>query len=75
MFRTRSHSGVETPLLDPFKIPVKELPVFNMLTGEQSDEMVTLHNRVFGMPLREDILHRVVVWQVCLQKLFVSIAS
>ena len=35
-----------------------------MLTGEKTDEMITLNNRVFGMPLREDILHRVVVWQV-----------
>ena len=33
-------------------------------TGEKTDEMITLNNRVFGMPLREDILHRVVVWQV-----------
>ena len=54
----------ETPLLDPFQIKVKQLPVYNMLTGEKTDEMITLNNRVFGMPLREDVLHRVVVWQV-----------
>lgn len=53
-----------TPLLDPFAIKVKQLPVYNILTGEKTDEMITLSNRVFGMPLREDILHRVVVWQV-----------
>ena len=35
-----------------------------MLTGEKTEEMITLNNRVFGMPLRSDILHRVVVWQV-----------
>lgn len=26
--------------------------------------MITLDNRVFGMPLRKDILQRVVVWQL-----------
>ena len=51
-------------MLDPFAIKVKQLPVYNMLTGEKTEEMITLNNRVFGMPLRSDILHRVVVWQV-----------
>mgnify|MGYP000067943881 FL=1 len=55
---------VDTPLLDPFKNPVKELPVYSILTGDVTGQMITLNNRVFGMPLREDILHRVVVWQV-----------
>lgn len=55
--------GVEVALLDPFKVPVKTLPVFS-IAGEQLSETITLNNRVFGMPLREDILHRVVVWQV-----------
>lgn len=35
-----------------------------MKTGEQTSDLVTLNNRVFGMPLREDILQRVVVWQL-----------
>ena len=55
---------VDTHLLDPFKNPVKELPVYSILTGDVTGQMITLNNRVFGMPLREDILHRVVVWQV-----------
>lgn len=55
---------VEIPLLDPFKTPIKELPVYSILTGDVTGQMITLNNRVFGMPLREDILHRVVVWQV-----------
>ena len=55
---------VDTPLLDPFKNPIKELPVYSILTGDVTGQMITLNNRVFGMPLREDILHRVVVWQV-----------
>ena len=50
--------------MDPFAFPVKELPVYNIATGEKTDESITLDNRVFGMPLREDILHRVVVWQL-----------
>lgn len=50
--------------MDPFAFPVKELPVYNIVTGEKTEEMITLDNRVFGMPLREDILHRVVVWQL-----------
>lgn len=54
----------EAPLLDPFLTPVKQLPVFNMKTGEKTSDLVTLNNRVFGMPLREDILQRVVVWQL-----------
>lgn len=59
---------VETPLLDPFKIQVKELPVYSIATGDKTDEVITLNNRVFGMPLREDILHRVVVWQVSVRR-------
>lgn len=55
--------GIEIPLLDPFKTPIKTLPVFS-ITGDQLSQSITLNNRVFGMPLREDILHRVVVWQV-----------
>ena len=43
---------------------MKELPVYSIATGEKTNEMITLDNRVFGMPLREDILHRVVVWQL-----------
>ena len=43
---------------------MKELPVYNIATGEKTGESITLDNRVFGMPLREDILHRVVVWQL-----------
>lgn len=35
-----------------------------MKTGEKTSDLVTLNNRVFGMPLREDILQRVVVWQL-----------
>ena len=54
----------EVPLLDPFKIRVKELPVYSIATGDKTDEVITLNNRVFGMPIREDILHRVVVWQL-----------
>lgn len=50
--------------MDPFAFPVKELPVYNIATGEKTEEKITLDNRVFGMPLREDILHRVVVWQL-----------
>ena len=38
--------------------------MYNIATGEKTDERITLDNRVFGMPLREDILHRVVVWQL-----------
>lgn len=43
---------------------MKELPVYSIATGEKTNEMITLDNRVFGMPLREDILQRVVVWQL-----------
>ena len=56
-------NSVEIPLLDPFKTPIKTLPVFSIM-GDQTSQSITLNNRVFGMPLREDILHRVVVWQV-----------
>lgn len=38
--------------------------MYNIATGEKTDERITLDNRVFGMPLREDILHRVMVWQL-----------
>ena len=43
---------------------MKELPVYSIATGEKTNEMITLDNRVFGMPLRKDILQRVVVWQL-----------
>ena len=38
--------------------------MYSIATGDKTDEVITLNNRVFGMPIREDILHRVVVWQV-----------
>ena len=62
--------SIEIPLLDPFKTPIKTLPVFS-ITGDQLSQSITLNNRVFGMPLREDILHRVVVWQVTSVRWFV----
>ena len=43
---------------------MKELPVYSIATGEKTNEMITLDNRVFGMPLRKDILQRVAVWQL-----------
>ena len=54
----------EAPLLDPFTTPIKQLPVYSMKTGEVTSELITLNNRMFGMPLRRDILQRVVVWQL-----------
>ena len=63
--------SIEIPLLDPFKTPIKTLPVFSIM-GDQLSQTITLNNRVFGMPLREDILHRVVVWQVTI--IFVSLS-
>lgn len=46
------------------RVPGEGASVYNIATGEKTDERITLDNRVFGMPLREDILHRVVVWQL-----------
>lgn len=41
----------------------KELPVYSFADGVETGEMIQLDPRVFHVPLRVDILHRVVVWQ------------
>jgi ribosomal protein L4 len=40
-----------------------ELPVVSFLTGAPTGATVRLDARVFGAPLRPDIVHRVIVWQ------------
>lgn len=42
---------------------VKEVPVVSFTTGKVVGS-VTLDNRVFGVPIRQDLVHRVVRWQL-----------
>lgn len=43
---------------------VKVLPVLSFRApGDASGASLTLDNRVFGVPIRQDLVHRVVLWQ------------
>lgn len=47
----------------PALMDAAELPVVSFLTGAPTGATVRLDARVFGAPLRPDIVHRVIVWQ------------
>lgn len=43
--------------------PVKKVDIVSASSGESTGKEILLDNRVFSGPIREDIVHRVIVWQ------------
>ncbi|KAK8814416.1 hypothetical protein WA158_008278 [Blastocystis sp. Blastoise] len=55
----------EEKVMDPSMVNVKEMDVLPLFNPNYSGETkVILNNEIFGVPVREDIIHRVIVWQL-----------